>query len=469
MAKKDEAPQGVPMDLRSLKENARILFEVKAALAGLASVGASFAGQKRISVVSDVAKQAAEKAVGNTAGAAAQAAATAAGKAIPLSAAAAQQLAKGGEGSTSWMWGKMEAMFGRSSKALGGGTGADAIKSAGVAAGVGIATRLFGDKIDLLGNKLADIVDKIANNKGVGRVMGLRNISEMANLGVGAASGNPMDLVELILTKFKDVLTGGFEVIKGAPAAIASRYGAVLTAPFRAVGNMFQAAGRMATETHGHMKEASKHIQNAVMEGTGGGGARPVQDFGTITGSLMKAFSSLEEIIPLIGRPLSGFSKFEAGLLEGIGKLKDWNQSLHNANIEFASFSAGMARVKALQTVREVFMERERGNRRAGGAEALAEASMGLQKEVTAPVEDVWANLENRGTSMLDNFITKIGEAFGVRKTFDRLNQWLDLILGGKVDQKTTSSLADMATDAAKRHWAATYGLPARWKSEKGN
>ncbi len=464
MAKKDEAPQGVPMDLRSLKENARILFEVKAALAGLASVGASFAGQKRISVVSDVAKQAAEKAVGNTAGAAAQAAATAAGKAIPLSAAAAQQLAKGGEGSTSWMWGKMEAMFGKTSKTFGGGA-AGAAQTAGAAAGIGLATRLFGDKIDILGNKLADIVDRISNNKGVGRVMGLRNISEMANLGVGAASGNPIDMVELILTKFKDVLTGGFEVIKGAPAAIASRYGAVLTAPFRAVGNMFQAAGRMATETHGHMKEASKHIQNAVMEGTGGGGARPVQDFGTITGSLMKAFASLEEIIPLIGKPLSGFSKFEAGLLEGIGKLKDWNQSLHNANIEFASFSAGMARVKALQTVREVFMERERGNRRAGGAEALAEASMGLQKEVTAPVEDVWANLENRGTSMMDNFITKIGEYFGVRKTFDRINQYIDFAMGSKVDTKNTSSLAAWATDAGRRNWAAKYGKPARFES----
>jgi hypothetical protein len=87
-------------------------------------------------------------------------------------------------------------------------------------------------------------------------------------------------------------------------------------------------------------------------------------------------------------------TKLPAVLVESIDKLRDWNNSLHQANIQFADFSASMASVEAEQQARDIQLKRQQGDNRASSARDLAEAKSKLDRQL-APVEDAWAKLQN--------------------------------------------------------------------------
>lgn len=110
--------------------------------------------------------------------------------------------------------------------------------------------------------------------------------------------------------------------------------------------------------------------------------------------------------------------KFGAALVEGVDRIQQWGNSLHEANIQFSQFSGSMAAVSARQEVRDIQLSRERGNRRAEDAEDLAKAKNRLDRAV-APIDDAWNKLQMQvATWMLTSVapvVEKLGEWLGTQ------------------------------------------------------
>lgn len=108
--------------------------------------------------------------------------------------------------------------------------------------------------------------------------------------------------------------------------------------------------------------------------------------------------------------------KFATSMIEGVEKLRNWNEALHNSNRQFADFSGQMALVMAEDDARTIQLKREQGDRRAETARELAEAKSRLDRRV-APIEDWFANLKNKiGTTVSDvivNTMDKLGIGAG--------------------------------------------------------
>lgn len=99
---------------------------------------------------------------------------------------------------------------------------------------------------------------------------------------------------------------------------------------------------------------------------------------------------------------------FSKALMGTIGTIRRWGDHLHQANMQFAQFSASMAAVQARQMVRDITLSRERGERRAPSAENLASARHSLNERLSV-FEDAGAILKNEVvgslTKMLDWFV----------------------------------------------------------------
>lgn len=85
--------------------------------------------------------------------------------------------------------------------------------------------------------------------------------------------------------------------------------------------------------------------------------------------------------------------------------MRDWIKGLHQSNMEFTEFSGQMAEVQAKQQGREVELAIERGDRRAQGADELAEAMHAMNVQ--------WAKLEDNLMGVLTDvakYLAKILE-----------------------------------------------------------
>ncbi len=129
-----------------------------------------------------------------------------------------------------------------------------------------------------------------------------------------------------------------------------------------------------------------------------------------------------------IGQVAKPFTQLADTVLYSIDKLKDWSKKLHEANMQFAEWSSAMAGVKARQEVRELQLSQERGDRRAASAETLAKGENALN-QATAPMEDLFGNLENTIVGSIDQVIAGMIEGLNwvlFIKTANDLIAWLN-------------------------------------------
>lgn len=99
--------------------------------------------------------------------------------------------------------------------------------------------------------------------------------------------------------------------------------------------------------------------------------------------------------------------KFTAALVESIDKLRNWGNQLHENNMQFAEYSASMARVQAASEVQEFYLKQQQGERRAQSAEYLSEGRSDMNKAF-APLENLWAKAENYISGGLMKYIAKL-------------------------------------------------------------
>ena len=184
--------------------------------------------------------------------------------------------------------------------------------------------------------------------------------------------------------------------------------------------------------------------ESSKFEDIGGGLAGMVGGLGSMSGGPF-------------GTAIAAVSGFAEKVFAAIGKLRDWNETLHKANKDFAEFSASMAGVMARQEIREIHLSRERGERRAASAEYLAEGKSRLDTAV-APWEDKWAEIKG----YIQGFISDQLGAL-VEKTTDIFER-LGIISeneGGK------HSPIDMLNEIADRQLRELeeHGRPARHRN----
>jgi len=99
--------------------------------------------------------------------------------------------------------------------------------------------------------------------------------------------------------------------------------------------------------------------------------------------------------------------KFTAALVESIDKLRNWGNQLHENNMQFAEYSASMARVQAASEVQEFYLKQSQGDRRAQSAEYLSESRADMNKAF-APLENLWAKVENYVSGSLMKAVTNL-------------------------------------------------------------
>lgn len=129
----------------------------------------------------------------------------------------------------------------------------------------------------------------------------------------------------------------------------------------------------------------------------------------TATKDLVKG-ANYAAMIPVIGEAASALmlgtavlTGFVAAISGALDALKRWGDNLHQANMQFAEFSAAMAGVKALDTARRIDLNRQRGDRRADTARDLANVRYELDRKLYAPFEDALANFKNELFAILGN------------------------------------------------------------------
>lgn len=184
--------------------------------------------------------------------------------------------------------------------------------------------------------------------------------------------------------------------------------------------------------------------------GRGIGSERAGHIAGGIFGGMGKIGDAFGTGTPLDAmNPVSAPIKFIAAIGEGVEKLRDWNDKLHEANMKFAEFSASMARVQAEQQMRDIQLSQERGERRAESAQRLAEARHRLNRNL-APIEDAFANLKNNLTADL----------------LGPLNRLIERLLGESGEVGEGFTLNETMGGIASMGWMASYGLPP-WLEER--
>ena len=169
-------------------------------------------------------------------------------------------------------------------------------------------------------------------------------------------------------------------------------------------------------------------------------------------GNIIGAGGTLGGLLPdPIGKAVKGILGFSDALLNVPDSLKKMGDAIHHSNIRFAEFSGHMAKVKALQDVRDIFLSRERGNRRAEKAEEFAQAKNRFDKALGNVEDKIW----NSFTAPLKTMAAELGAKF-----FEAL--------GGKpdeIDEGEDIDVAEWIKHCDSDKWYQSYGRPSRMEA----
>lgn len=204
----------------------------------------------------------------------------------------------------------------------------------------------------------------------------------------------------------------------------------------------------------------------AATAGKGAADLLQSQRFGDIGASVGRITTGLGQSIAALGTASAGpigVAVAAIGVLgsvaaQSVQRLKDWGDQLHNANLQFAEFSAAMTEVQVMQEIRDMFLSRERGDRRAESAGKLAEAKHRLNEQ-TSVLEDKWANLK---ADILVPFLDLA--TTGVTYINDIL-KWLEkwgLIRSKEEDDKINSK--EWLDAMGLEKWFEKHGRPRRFQ-----
>lgn len=208
----------------------------------------------------------------------------------------------------------------------------------------------------------------------------------------------------------------------------ASSAGQLLMTGARAAEGDPTAMAEMAEEVMRRLQAAGGHMMSAL--------GRPMaalqkERVGELAGTGFESTQDVGKAMSDIGLPggqiLEATGRFGKELTGSIDKLRDFSKQLHESNMRFAEFSAGMARVEADADLRQMQLSRERGDRRAREAGYLAEGRSQLEQTL-APAEDAWARFKDIWAGTLDKLLAQFLERSGLT-AFPRLaNAILDWI-----------------------------------------
>lgn len=123
---------------------------------------------------------------------------------------------------------------------------------------------------------------------------------------------------------------------------------------------------------------------------------------------------------------LSQVGRFAQVLGESVEKLRRWNDQLLQGNLRLAEFSGAMAVVAAEQRIADVRLGRQRGDRRASIAREQARSRQELEKTL-APVEDAWAAIQGRVSSLLNRELTNVLKMLKLDVLAEEILKWLGI------------------------------------------
>lgn len=133
----------------------------------------------------------------------------------------------------------------------------------------------------------------------------------------------------------------------------------------------------------------------------------------------------------IVGEAAGALPKFVASIVESVDKLREWSKELHSANMQFADFSASMARVQAETEVQEFYIKRQQGENRAGSAQYQARGMLQLEQTM-APLEDLWANIQNYMAGFGSRLANDLLTGFTVGGlNLSQWSQFMNWLMGG--------------------------------------
>ncbi len=169
-----------------------------------------------------------------------------------------------------------------------------------------------------------------------------------------------------------------------------------------AIGSLITDAVRETIGRAKEMKQGAKDIASGGFEAMKGEGIA-----GTGKG-LMKSLEGFGKVLgPMGGKFVEKVAAMGNAVFETIDAYKKLNEALHESNMQFADFSAGMAQVAAQREIENVMLAQKRGERRADSAGMLSESQVELNRRM-AVIEDYIANIKNYILGKLNNGLVKL-------------------------------------------------------------
>lgn len=204
----------------------------------------------------------------------------------------------------------------------------------------------------------------------------------------------------------------------------------------------------LAKETITSIKDASVHMQNAGKHVAASFTTQRAERLGSNAFGAMQELGKMFGPLGIANQALGAFGKL---VFDSIEKLRNWNENLYKANVQFAEFSGAMAGVQARQDVRQLLLDKERGDRRAETAELQAREKHGFNQRL-APIEDGLANFQNIVSA-------------GVNKANSKIFDALTLNAFKPSDEPKLTQLEDLQenTDYVESLFR-NYGVPQRFK-----
>jgi hypothetical protein len=134
---------------------------------------------------------------------------------------------------------------------------------------------------------------------------------------------------------------------------------------------------------------------------------------------VFKGLDKFSDALGPAGLPLKAVGMLGEAVFGTVGSIREWGDHLHQANMQFAEFSGGMAAIQAQQTAADIEYSQRRGDARAASAGVLAN-QRNVTRSTWAPLEDAFADFKNNLGAKLLSIIDDIGS--GVKAILDFLH-----------------------------------------------